>query len=122
MAAHDPDPLVQRKQLELKLGRQKKIQMIDGQQVSRFFCDSIVFFMFLVQVEVLGPGLGSDEEEEIDMMAVEGSDGQQYVVLEVIQLADGEEQAMMVSGNESGERIVGMDGVIENEGKQRSIR
>ncbi|KAG5885033.1 hypothetical protein JTB14_018629 [Gonioctena quinquepunctata] len=78
MAAHDPDPTIARKQLELKLGRQKKIQMIDGQQV-----------------EVM-PGIGSEEEDEIDMMAVEGSDGQQYVVLEVIQLADGEEQAMVV--------------------------
>lgn len=29
-----------------------------------------------------------EEEEEDDMMAVQGSDGQQYVVLEVIQLAD----------------------------------
>ncbi|XP_018572303.1 transcriptional repressor CTCF isoform X2 [Anoplophora glabripennis] len=86
MAAHDPDPSIQRKQLELRLGRQKKIQMIDGQQV-----------------EVM-PGIGSDEEEEIDMMAVEGSDGQQYVVLEVIQLADGEEQAMVV-GDSSGELL-----------------
>ncbi|KAJ8954592.1 hypothetical protein NQ318_003123 [Aromia moschata] len=86
MAAHDPDPTIQRKQLELKLGRQKKIQMIDGQQV-----------------EVM-PGIGSDEEEEIDMMAVEGSDGQQYVVLEVIQLADGEEQAMVV-GDGTGELL-----------------
>lgn len=83
MAAHDPDPTIHRKQMELKLGRQKKIQMIDGQQV-----------------EVM-PGIGSEEEEEIDMMAVEGSDGQQYVVLEVIQLADGEEQAMVVGGDSS---------------------
>ncbi|XP_050300852.1 transcriptional repressor CTCFL [Anthonomus grandis grandis] len=97
MAAHDPDPTIQRKQLELKLGRQKKIQMIDGQPV-----------------EVLGPGLGSDEEEEIDMMAVEGSDGQQYVVLEVIQLADGEEQTMVVNGDGSENSIVGMDGVMQN--------
>lgn len=29
-----------------------------------------------------------EEEEDEDMMAVEGSDGQQYVVLEVIQLPD----------------------------------
>lgn len=29
-----------------------------------------------------------EEEDEEDIMAVEGSDGQQYVVLEVIQLAD----------------------------------
>lgn len=29
-----------------------------------------------------------EEDEEDSMMAVQGSDGQQYVVLEVIQLAD----------------------------------
>lgn len=34
MAVHDPDSSIQEKQLALKLGRQKKIQMIDGQQVS----------------------------------------------------------------------------------------
>lgn len=72
--------------MELKLGRQKKIQMIDGQQV-----------------EVM-PSMGSEDEDEIDMMAVEGSDGQQYVVLEVIQLADGEEQTMVV-GDGSGELL-----------------
>lgn len=86
MAVHDPDSSIQEKQLALKLGRQKKIQMIDGQQV-----------------EVI-QGMVSDEEdedEESDMMAVEGSDGQQYVVLEVIQLADGEEQTMVVGDGQS---------------------
>lgn len=79
MAVHDPESSVHEKQLALKLGRQKKIQMIDGQQV-----------------EVM-PGLASeDEDDDGDVMAVEGADGQQYVVLEVIQLADGEEQAMVV--------------------------
>lgn len=78
MAVHDPESSIMEKQLALKLGRQKKVQMIDGQQV-----------------EVMASA-GSDEdeeeeeEEETDVMAVEGSDGQQYVVLEVIQLADGE--------------------------------
>lgn len=33
-------------------------------------------------------GYEEEEDDEDDMMAVEGSDGQQYVVLEVIQLAD----------------------------------
>lgn len=87
MAIHDPDLSIQEKQLALKLGRQKKIQVIDGQQV-----------------EVM-PQLGSeeddDEDEDGDMVAVEGSDGQQYVVLEVIQLADGEEQTMVVSDGNS---------------------
>lgn len=33
MAVHDPDSSVQEKQQALKLGRQKKIQFIDGQRV-----------------------------------------------------------------------------------------
>lgn len=39
-----------------------------------------------------------EEEDEEDMMAVQGSDGQQYVVLEVIQLADnqGAEQVSII--------------------------
>ena len=42
-----------------------------------------------------------EEEDEEDMMAVEGSDGQQYVVLEVIQLADnqGTEQVEILTQN-----------------------
>jgi phosphoenolpyruvate synthase/pyruvate phosphate dikinase len=72
MAVHDPESSLQEKQQALKIGRQKKIQIIDGQRV-----------------EVM-TGYEDDEEEEDedDMMAVQGSDGQQYVVLEVIQLAD----------------------------------
>ncbi|KAL3284826.1 hypothetical protein HHI36_018965 [Cryptolaemus montrouzieri] len=102
MAAHDPDPTIQRKQLELKLGRQKKIQMIDGQQV-----------------EVMA-GMGSeDDEEEIDMMAVEGSDGQQYVVLEVIQLGENDEQAMVV-GDGSGE-LVGDSILPENDLSEEDV-
>jgi len=85
MALHDPESTEQEKALALKIGRQKKIQIIDGQHV-----------------EVL---TGDDEEDEEDeeyededdlvdpnveqkMMAVEGQDGQQYVVLEVIQLPE----------------------------------
>lgn len=98
MALHDPESTEQEKAIALKIGRQKKIQIIDGQQV-----------------EVL-TGDDEDDEEEYDeeelededdlieqsepdeavvgagveqkMMAVEGQDGQQYVVLEVIQLPE----------------------------------
>lgn len=101
MAIHDPDLSLQEKQLALKLGRQKKIQMIDGQQV-----------------EVM-PQLGSeDEDEDSDMMAVEGSDGQQYVVLEVIQLADGEEQAMVVS---DGNTELLSESILPDNGKRKRI-
>lgn len=55
--------------MALKIGRQKKIQVIDGQRVE-------------VMTE------GSDEEEEMEGVAMQGEDGQHYVVLEVIQLPD----------------------------------
>jgi len=35
MALHDPESSVQEKALALKFGRQKKYQMIDGQQVKK---------------------------------------------------------------------------------------
>ncbi|KAF7992202.1 hypothetical protein HCN44_001527 [Aphidius gifuensis] len=76
MAVHDPESSLQEKNKALKIGRQKRIQIIDGQRV-----------------EVM------TEEDEDQMMAIEGSDGQQYVVLEVIQLADNQgTQRMAVDG------------------------
>ncbi|KAL0116881.1 hypothetical protein PUN28_010036 [Cardiocondyla obscurior] len=91
MAVHDPESSLQEKQQALKIGRQKKIQIIDGQRV-----------------EVMtGYEDEEEEEDEDDMMAVQGSDGQQYVVLEVIQLADnqGTEQ-MAVVASEDGELVM----------------
>lgn len=58
-------------------------------------------------------GMGSEDEED-EMMAVEGSDGQQYVVLEVIQLADGEEQAMVVG---DGTSEILSENIIQHGGK-----
>ena len=69
MALHDPDSTAQEKAMALKIGRQKKIQVIDGQRVE-------------VMTE------GSDDDEEMEGVAMQGEDGQHYVVLEVIQLPD----------------------------------
>lgn len=55
-----------------------------------------------------------DEDEDGDVMAVDGADGQQYVVLEVIQLADGEEQAVVV-GDHSAE-VLG-DSILPDHGE-----
>jgi len=93
MALHDPDSTAKEKAIALKIGRQKKIQIIDGQQV-----------------EVLSEGDDEDmeyEDESIlldesdlqgeegasgNIMAVQTSDGQQqYIVLEITQLNEGEE-------------------------------
>ena len=90
MAVHDPESSIQEKQHALKMGRQKKIQIIDGQRVE-------------VMTGDLATKLKDYEEDEDDMMAVEGSDGQQYVVLEVIQLADnqGTDQVCVISNVKS---------------------
>lgn len=55
-----------------------------------------------------------EEDDEGDVMAVDGADGQQYVVLEVIQLADGEEQAVVV-GDHSAEVLA--DSILPDHGE-----
>ncbi|KAK0181052.1 hypothetical protein PV327_003371 [Microctonus hyperodae] len=92
MAVHDPESSLQEKQQALKMGRQKKIQIIDGQRV-----------------EVMTGYDDEDEEEEDEdeMMAVEGSDGQQYVVLDVIQLTDNQgTDQMAIVANEDGDLMM----------------
>ncbi|XP_018896124.1 uncharacterized protein [Bemisia tabaci] len=100
MSVHDPESAQSEKALALKLGRQKKIQIIDGQQVEVIPDDD-------EEEEE------EDEEDEMDetgelsagmgqqVMQVEGADGQQYVVLEVIQLQDsnGDPLAVMSQNN-----------------------
>ncbi|XP_054273871.1 transcriptional repressor CTCF-like isoform X3 [Macrosteles quadrilineatus] len=93
MSVHDPESSAHEKAVALKIGRQKKIQIIDGQQV-----------------EVMPGEDDEDEEDEMDgsMVSMEGADGQQYVVLEVIQLqdSDGQEQAVAVMAGEGIEQAV----------------
>ncbi|XP_073976183.1 uncharacterized protein isoform X2 [Rhodnius prolixus] len=120
MSAHDPLSTAHEKALALKLGRQKKIQIIDGQQV-----------------EVM-PGEEEDEDEadetdatgednglEGSVMAVEGCDGQQYVVLEVIQLQDGEgeeQQVAVVAGDQTIEQAVAaLNSSSQNSGTSETI-
>ncbi|XP_034942097.1 transcriptional repressor CTCFL isoform X1 [Chelonus insularis] len=97
MAVHDPESSLQEKQQALKIGRQKKIQIIDGQRVEVMTGDLASKLKGYEEEE-------EEEEEEEDVMAVEGSDGQQYVVLEVIQLADNQgSDQMAVVANEDGD-------------------
>ena len=94
MALHDPESSAQEKAIALKIGRQKKIQVIDGQRV-----------------EVLTGE--SDEEEDPELEAgaglgMQGDDGQHYVVLEVIQLPDdgtGQTQGVVQLPGGSGEEF-----------------
>ncbi|RZF44236.1 hypothetical protein LSTR_LSTR003876 [Laodelphax striatellus] len=106
LSVHDPDSSAQEKAIALKMGRQRKLQNIGGQQV-----------------EVI-PGDDEDDEDDDDelngqVMAVEGSDGQQYVVLEVIQLQDdnGQEQAVAVMAADGGleQAVAALHGAEEEE-------
>lgn len=101
MYMHDPDSETIQTQNALKLGRQKKIHVVNGEEL-----------------KVIGDQTEEEEEEEnetvfmkeeaemeepktikneMNNQLIEGADGQHYVVLEVIQLQSGEgEQAMTV--------------------------
>lgn len=95
MALHDPDSSVREEAMALKMGRRKRIQIIDGQQV-----------------EIYQSNDDSEEEEEEDeddeeeyleemkpkmesqgkrYMNVKDDNGQQYVVLEVLEMQEGED-------------------------------
>ena len=73
MALHDPESSEHAKALAMKIGRQKKIQIIDGQRV-----------------EVLTGESEDEEDPDLDNEGIpmQSEDGQHYVVLEVIQLPD----------------------------------
>uniref|UniRef100_A0A336MFE1 CSON000821 protein n=1 Tax=Culicoides sonorensis TaxID=179676 RepID=A0A336MFE1_CULSO len=85
MAIHDPDAEVHKISQELKEGRQKRIQIIDGQEV-------------VTHVKAENDTEDEDEdsmdmEQEEQVVRIEGEDGHQYVVLEVIQMQNQGETA-----------------------------
>ena len=48
MAVHDPESSLQEKQQALKIGRQKKIQIIDGQRVEVMTGIVFIYSFFLI--------------------------------------------------------------------------
>merc|ERR1712020_731617 len=94
MALHDPDSTAKEKAIALKAGRQKRIQIIDRQQVEvlggedeedmeDFEDDNIIMDESVI---------GNDQSGSGNVMAVQTADGQQqYIVLEITHLNEGEE-------------------------------
>ncbi|VVC88788.1 unnamed protein product [Leptidea sinapis] len=79
MVIHDPDPTHQEQAEALKLGRQKKVKVVDGHLVVSF-----------VQLE-----LPRNKPEQLDageILTVADDRGEEYVVLQVIQLEDESQQ------------------------------
>ena len=85
MALHDPDSSAAEKAIALKIGRQKKIQIIDGQQVTTKQQWYIWYTLQLPKVEVMTAEDSDDDMEDMaeEGIPMQGEDGQHYVVLEV---------------------------------------
>merc|ERR1712020_398122 len=81
------------KAIALKIGRQKKIQIIDGQQVEVFGEEDDEMEDYENEDIILDESaLEGEQGTSGKVMAVQTSDGQQqYIVLEITQLNEGEE-------------------------------
>ncbi|XP_052751381.1 transcriptional repressor CTCF-like isoform X2 [Galleria mellonella] len=91
LAVHDPESGHQERALALKLGRQKKVKFINGQAAKEITAE---VESENEQTDIVKLGLNDLERGEV--VTVTHGDGQQYVVLEVIQLEDGTEQQVAV--------------------------
>lgn len=103
MTLHDPESGLQQQQFALKLGRQKKVHIIDGHKVE------------VIPDDEEYEGEETEESEgEGELEMEEGEDGNQYVVLQMIQVQseDGSHQNMAVVPASS---LMSM-GVIANQG------
>ncbi|XP_046976756.1 transcriptional repressor CTCF-like isoform X1 [Vanessa cardui] len=87
LAIHDPESGHHERALALKLGRQRKIKIIDG----NVKLDDSSNDGDITKIE-----LGNNELKRGELVTVADGEGQQYVVLEVIQLEDGTEQQVAV--------------------------
>ncbi|XP_026741535.1 transcriptional repressor CTCFL-like [Trichoplusia ni] len=92
LAVHDPESGHQERALALKIGRQTKVKFIDGEIMKDMRGpQSPNDGTNLMKIE-----LGNKELKRGELVTVADGDGQQYVVLEVIQLEDGTEQQVAV--------------------------
>lgn len=100
MALHDPDSSVREEAMALKMGRRKRIQIIDGQQVEIYQSnddseeeedeeDEEDDEEYLEEVKPKVESQGKRKELYVN---VKGDNGQQYVVLEVLEMQDGEDE------------------------------
>lgn len=90
LATHDPESGHHERALALKLGRQRKVKFVDGSM------KDIETPEPSNQSDTLKLGVADNALKRGELVTVADGDGQQYVVLEVIQLEDGTEQQVAV--------------------------
>lgn len=91
LAVHDPDSGHHERALALKIGRQRKVKFIEEEPMR-----DIRVVDSSDAAEMMKLGLSNNELKRGELVTVADGDGQQYVVLEVIQLEDGTEQQVAV--------------------------
>lgn len=106
MALHDPDPAVREEAMALKMGRQKKINLETGLPMEYDEDDEEEEEdedeeenYIMEEAEDSKSGVKKEELTDTQVMSIqeqctEGEDGQQYVVLEVIQVQDNDENQL----------------------------
>lgn len=101
MAFHDPDSNLREHAMALKEGRQKRIQVIDGQQVEVFTgVDDEEYEGESDYEEYIDGDMDDEHDEQLVSPKIEkndgivaiGDDGQRYMVVEVINMDDEEHQ------------------------------
>ncbi|XP_065200286.1 transcriptional repressor CTCFL-like [Planococcus citri] len=94
MCMHDPESEAVQTASALKMGRQKKIQVVNGEEIKIISTEE--------EIELKDEIIENDAKllkSDLGSQLIEGADGQHYVVLEVIQLqgGDGEQAVAVVS-------------------------
>ncbi|CAH2103286.1 unnamed protein product [Euphydryas editha] len=92
LAIHDPESGHHERALALKIGRQRKIKIIEEEEEE----ENTKMDDSDNEVEMTKIELGNNELKRGELVTVADGEGQQYVVLEVIQLEDGTEQQVAV--------------------------
>ncbi|XP_049885262.1 transcriptional repressor CTCF-like [Pectinophora gossypiella] len=90
LAIHDPESGHRERALALRMGRQKKVKYVDGTMKLQ------VLEGDEEESDIVKLGMTTNELRRGELVTVADGNGQQYVVLEVIQLEDGTEQHVAV--------------------------
>lgn len=127
MAFHDPDSNLREHAMALKVGRQKRIQVIDGQQVEVYSniddeeyegeSDYEEYIDGELDDSNDGTTIVSPKVEKGDGIMAIGDDGQRYMVVEVINMDDEDQQDSQDSQGQHKEGVMEIEELILPERK-----
>lgn len=127
MAFHDPDSNLREHAMALKMGRQKRIQVIDGQQVEVYSGIDDEEYEGESDYEEYIDGEMDDSDDDTTLVSPKieksegivaiGDDGQRYMVVEVINMEDEEQQSSQDVQEQQKDGVMEIEELILPEGK-----